>query len=335
MKVCFICADKERELGLATTFLEGVKLSGDEPTMLDKGEFKRSAMEDDVYCMVGVKSHALFQRVREAGKQVVFFDKGYLRHRSRASRIWEYWRVAVNTHHPADYVERASHLGTRWQEIAKRRKIERQPWRSGTRVLYAGSSLKYHTFSGLPHPTEYAEKVIREIKSHTRMDVVYRPKPTWTEATPIEGAIFSRREVQIQTELERAHCLVTNGSNACFEAVLAGVPCIILGDAIARPISSRHLKEVAAPYLASDEAVEQWLYNTAWCMFTEEEMAAGLAWRAVKPQLEGGFVDESLLDCVVLPPQRPSKAQRKRGKSRKHDLQSGILRRPRKNKGGA
>lgn len=314
MKVVFICSNKDREALLAENFLLGVTKLGDEVEIVDKSPMKIGVPDGDVFCMVGVKSHKIFPLVREAGKQVLFFDKGYFRHRGE-TRTWEYWRIAVNAHHPTEYIAKAKHGPARWNRISRRRVDKHIRWRGyGLQIVYAGSSAKYHAFCGLPDPTEYARDVIAQIKAVSERPIVYRPKPTWMEAVPVQGSHYSPREESIADALKNAWCVVTNGSNACFDAVLQGVPCIVLGEGIAKPISSHSIADVENPYLATESQCSQWLANIAWTMFTEVEMASGLAWMALKPQLSGGIIDDSTIpdDLVVGRVKKPSKAHLKK-----------------------
>ena len=320
MKVCFIYAekldgdDKGREFALAENFLAGVAASGDEVQLVRKGGLDTSTLDADAVCMVGVKSLNIFHRMRAEGKQIIYFDKGYLRHRGKHG-TWEYWRVAVNDHHPTAYVAEAKHTPRRWNQIAKRRLIVLRPWRAEDNVgpvIYAGSSDKYHDFVGLPDPTAYAAEIVREIKKRTNRPVIYRPKPSWLEATPVSGAGFSSRNQTIEAMLPNSWCLVTNGSNSSFDAVLAGVPCIVLGKAVARSIFSNDLNELENPRIPTDDERDQWLANLAWCMFNETEMSEGLAWEAIRPQLFGEYFDDSTTKRVACEVRRPTKAQMKR-----------------------
>lgn len=322
MRVCFIWAEKAdgekgREFVLADNFLAGVRAAGDEIVKIRKGEISpknESGIDADAVCLVGVKSLKLFRLLRKEGKHVIYFDKGYFRHRG-PGRTWEYWRVAANDHHPTSYMTKAKHTSERWDIIAGRRRVELKPWRAPDNVgaiVYAGSSEKYHEFAGLTDPTTYANDVIAKVKKLTPRQVIYRPKPTWYDAVPIKNSHFSPRTQSIQDVLTGAWCLLTNGSNASFDAMLAGVPSVVLGNAITRPLYSHRLEDVVDPKIPTDEERDQWLANLAWCMFTEEEMRDGLAWATIKPQLSGDVVDESSLSEVAgATTVRPSKAHLK------------------------
>jgi hypothetical protein len=310
VRVAFIYAEKDqgeldRELLLAKAFLAGVEKAGDEAEFVSKSNGETDA---EVVCMVGVKSLKLFRKMREQGKQIIYFDKGYFRHRG-AGRTWEYWRVAINDHHPTSYIASAKHTPLRWEKTAARRAIAPKKWREdGGHIVYAGSSEKYHNFAGLTDPTTYAIDVVRKLSKLTDRKVIYRPKPTWFDAVPILGTTFSGRVQSIWDVLQGAWCLVTDGSNSSFDAVVEGIPSIVLGNAIAKPLSSQRLEAINAPRLAPEEQKLQWLSNLAWCQFTEAEMTDGLAWETLKPQLSGEFVDESQFKNVAGKAMKPSKA---------------------------
>jgi len=171
--------------------------------------------------------------------------------------------------------ERAHSLG--WHAVE---------WKSGDTVLLAGSSGKFHIMKGLElDPTEYAKQCVAEIRKHTDREIIYRPKPSWRDAVPIKGATFSRGTSTIEQDLAKAHCLVTYGSNACFEAVRAGVPSIILGDAVARGISSNDLVDIERPRLADAKTVQQFLNNLAWFQWSTEEFKNGKAWGFISKQV--------------------------------------------------
>lgn len=285
MRICFWHSDKPREHLLADAFADGVTSAGDTIVRRALTDEKTVAPDCDVACMVGVKSRELFWLHWRAGIHTIYFDKGYTRQALGGPiKIWEYWRVAVDAHQPTkklsyrDYPsDRADHLGLKYA-----------PWRKGgSHIVLAGSSAKYHDFYGLSDPNRYYEKVIAEIRKHTRREVVYRPKPSWRDATPLSNSRYSDSSRSIEEELIDAWALVTHGSNACFEAITAGVPCIILGDAVAKPLSSTELKDIESPRLASDDERQKWLNSLAYQQWTLREMSTGEAWRVIRPQIYG------------------------------------------------
>jgi hypothetical protein len=275
-KVVFFASEKPREQQLARNFLAGAKLGGWKVEQRDL-----SANPDvsgaEAFAMVGVKSKALFEKVKAAGAVPIMLDKGYVRIRIRGSRVWEYWRISVGAHHPTETTLMArKHSSDRWEALG----LEAQPWRRrGGHVLIAGSSAKYHSFYGLEEPNDYYRDLVLAIQARTSRPIIYRPKPSFKDARPIEGTEFSSGDETIRDALWGAWALVTHGSNACFEAALMGVPSIILGDGIAKPISSQNLDVIESPICGKRE---QWLANLAYHQFTEEEMRGGQAWPLVE-----------------------------------------------------
>lgn len=280
MKVRFWHSDKPRERLLAEAFVTGVKRHGDEADMRALGtEFDPNC---DVAVMAGVKSKDLWTKYARLGTQLCYLDKGYSRHsRPGDLRAWEYWRCAVNSHQPTlkfrpDYPrDRAEAAGWRFK-----------PWReNGTDIIIAGSSGKYHSFYDMKDPTDFATKLVKALNNYTKRAIVYRPKPSWKEAVPIINTRFSREGEGIEDVLRNAHCLITHGSNACFEAMLAGVPSIVLGEAVAKPISSTGIEDVEHPRLASNTERQALLNFLAYQQWTMQEMIDGKAWEIIRRQI--------------------------------------------------
>lgn len=285
MKVVFFASDKPRERILADAFGEGVKLAGDEfavqPLVADP-----EPADADVVCMVGVKSRKLFRMHQDRGTHVIYLDKGYLRAGADSPvKLWEYWRVALDDHQPTKLMEKRHDSEARRDEAG----LAVSAWRKkGNHILLAGSSLKYHEFYGLRHPTEWAGKLVKQLRGYTDREIIYRPKPSWSDATPIPGATFhAGGSTTILEDLANCHVLVTHGSNAVFEAQIAGVPTLTLGPAVSRPISSCSQDAVESPYLATYEERYRWLNNLMWWQWTMAEMASGQTWKFLKPQIYG------------------------------------------------
>lgn len=282
MKVVFWTSDKARERILAEAFLSGVKSRGDDIEIRALTPVPEIVPGTDVACMVGVKSRELYRLHWQAGIHTVYFDKGYSRHKSEGPvRGWEYWRVAVDGHHPTRHLMQIKRPHDRLDAL----EVELKPWRKrGDHVILAGSSQKYNDFYGLGDATDYAKKLVKRIRGNTEREIVYRPKPSWHDAVPIPGTHFSRLPAETMDDvLEGAWALITHGSNACFEAVVAGVPCVIVGDAVAKPISSTDLSDLSRPRIVSDDDRAQWLANLAYWQFTQPEMLSGMTWETVRP----------------------------------------------------
>lgn len=285
LRVAFFASEKPRERLISDAFLRGVIAHGDDGVMIPVPAEPVAPADVDVVVMIGVKSRELWRACWGAGRHLVYLDKGYTRHGDPDApvKVWKYWRVAVDGHQPTPYLMDVARPLDRWSRLS----IPLKPWRRRVgkgHILFAGSSQKYHDFYKLTDPTTYAGKVIRQIRATSLRRIVYRPKPSWHDAVPIDGSRFSTLPETIDQALSGAFALVTHGSNACFEAMVAGVPSVILGEAVARPISATDLAAIDGGLIYSDQR-EQLLANLAYCQWTAAEMSDGTAWDIIKGQI--------------------------------------------------
>jgi hypothetical protein len=236
----------------------------------------------DFLCVIGIKNADLIKRMRQAGQPFLYFDKGYNRRWHVTRPDW--WRVAVNGHQPTAYLPRLCFDAERAISQGWRAKSWRQ---TGNHIVFAGSSAKYHDFYGLDEPNAYAKRIIGQLRKLTKRRIVYRPKPSWRQAVAIDGSQFvNRARHSIRDDLRDAHALVTHGSAACLEAMLCGVPSIVLGDAIGAPISSNVLDSISRPHLASPEERDQLLANLAHCQWSLTEIERGEMWDSLNVMIE-------------------------------------------------
>lgn len=228
----------------------------------------------DVACVLGVKDANLMNRYRHAGVPVVYWDKAY----TRRTKGW--FRVSINSNHPTSYIMDMDCPDDR------RRKFgwKPAPWHGGTSIIVAGSSGKYHSMVSLQPAQEFAEQTIKRIREYSDRPIIYRPKHTHNEAIPIAGALFSVGG-EFTPLLADAHAVVVQGSNAGFEAMLNGVPSIVLGTAVVKPISSTKLSEIERPRYATEAERIKFLNNLAYHQWTPSELQDGKAWEWIKQRI--------------------------------------------------
>lgn len=279
MRLRFFASNKPRERNLAAAVVAGAAKH-----RVKAAVHELSATPDlkgtDIACMVGVKSKRLFEACLVAGVTPILFDKGYCRERRAGGRVWEYWRISVGSHHPTASIARLRMPEDRWKSL----KLEPKPWRrTGFQLVIAGSSAKYHDFYGLPDPTAWATDVVAQIRKQTDRPIIYRPKPSWDGAVPIPDTHFSGPNDNLAAALANAWVMITHGSNASFEAAMLGIPSIVLGNGIAKPISSTSLDDLAHPALAKRGG---WLSNLAYFQWTEAEFESGKAWEFIRGEID-------------------------------------------------
>jgi hypothetical protein len=225
----------------------------------------------DAIGFIGVKNVKVKRAAIAAGKPFFHFDKGY-------NRDWPYWwRVSLNDAHPTNYmmqleINAGRRAGQNWSFPG---------WLAGrgNAWLIAGSSEKYAAFVGAPHPTDYAAGVLAVIRQRDQLsEVIYRPKPSWREAMPINGTTFSRRRKMIQ-DLRRSRVTITHSSNAAFESILNGVPVVTTGLGVTSLISSN---DIHCIYIPDHDEIEALLNAAAMCQYNINEIRGGLMFRHMK-----------------------------------------------------
>jgi len=280
VKVAFLHNQQTREHVLCEAVLTGAARHGFQTSAVESQ--KIADPSSDIVVMLGVKNRRLFDAYRQAGVRIIYLDKGYCRQRDADGLASKYWRFAVDANHPTARSMRNKYPSDRWDELG----IDVKPWRErGKHVLIAGSSAKYHNFCGLADPTTFAGDVVAALRGHTERPIVYRPKPTWRERQPIPGVRYSEPPERIADALAGAWVTVTHGSNAAFESIISGIPCISLGDGIAKSLSSSSLADVDHPFLADELDRARWLNALAYHQWMSAEFASGEAWETIKAEL--------------------------------------------------
>lgn len=297
MKVVFYASDKPREHMLANAFEEGVTAAGDEFEMRRTAEYGETIDGDDlkypgpspdtdVACFFGVKGRSRFilKDHLAMGRATLFFDKGYTRDKGEGGHT-EYSRVSVNGATPLHYMMQRTRTPDRWKRLGDELKEKSNVVNSGGHILYCGSSSKYHEFHGLAEPTDYAEKLIRGLRKNTQRQIIYRPKPSATHLGPVKGVAFSRGP-DIADAMRGCWCLVTHGSAASMDAILAGIPALVLGEAIARPVAETEIENIDDPRWFKLENRTKWAWAMAYTQWTTEELRTGEAWVELKKEIE-------------------------------------------------
>ncbi len=286
MRLTFWYAEKGYELALGPAIAAGAEVHGDEVMLRPLSEYRAppalGSGEGSMICGV-VKREILWEH-QLAGAPLLYLDKGY--HRTRVGWYGQslpgWWRLCWNAVHPTEYLMAKPRPADRWERLG----IALQPRRRGRHVVILGSSAKFHETSRLPHPTKWTQDLVEAVQHITPAPIIYRPKPSWSAAEPVDGTAFDHGgKTAVSDTLADAGLSITYGSIAAVDSIIAGVPCVVLGNAVARPISATTLAGVKTPIWESERRREQWAANLAYSHFTPEEIADGTAWKIIKEQL--------------------------------------------------
>lgn len=295
MKVVYYAVEgKGRETDLAHEMGIGVKRLGDEFEIRDASEFVEPDTSVDVAVVFALKGAArrILETYRTMGSRTILMDKGLIRASTGLGAPSGYSRVSLDEFMPLGRIRRMMDEGvspSRWADT-RLVPLDRPPRMDGS-IIYAGSSQKYCDFHDLGNEHDYAvdliHKIRKKIGKHRRL--IYRPKPSFDLATEIEGTVFSRPPETLAPLLRRARALVTHGSHASIDAILAGIPTIVLGSAAAQPVASHDLEGLASVdplYYPDRETRAKWLSAIAWWQWKAHEMSDGSMWRFLREEME-------------------------------------------------
>lgn len=299
MRVVLFQAPKGYEMAIAPLLIAGAARHGDTVEIKPTSEYR--GPEGDCSIIVGITKREILHDHVAAGHPLAYVDKGFWRTRAafEGANLPGWWRMCANATHPTGYLMDIKATDDRFRASG----VQLQPRRrGGSYVLIAGSSEKFHAAHDLPHPTDWARDILKQIRRHTDELVIYRPKQSWRAAEPIAGAVFDHgQKTPFGSVLQGARVVVTYGSIASVDSVVAGIPCITIGNAPARPVCSTDIADIMDPKWPKDRLRRRWAANLSHCHWTPEEIRNGNAWAGFKEQLklaQNGVSDAPVAQAV-------------------------------------
>jgi len=155
-----------------------------------------------------------------------------------------------------------------------------KPWKeSGDYILLTGQVNGDASLRPVHGQVDY-QGIVDNLKEYTTLPIHYRkhPHPSKPTAPCPKNAIPSRGT--LEEALSGAKCVVTFNSNTCVDAILNGVPCIVLDrGAMAWDVCGHSLSQVNDPPKPSRQ---QWCYDMAYTQWTMEEIESGETWEHLK-----------------------------------------------------
>jgi len=267
---------KARSQRIARALATGARVAGYKVSLKSEGNY--SQPRGDIAAFYGYQKNMprIMADYIDRGKKVVFVDLGYW-HRRQGGRWKGYHKISVNARHSNAYLMDSKHSDRRFKRFG----IPILPWKpAGDAIIVAGMSAKSAESYNLK-PQQWERWAIRELRKHTKRTIIYRPKPSWSEASPIEGSEFQRTGQPVGQALLDCHAVVTHHSNVAVDALLAGVPSFCWGG-VAESMSLQDLSLIEKPYRPKDRA--QWASNIAYCQWNVMEIQTGLMWQYLKAE---------------------------------------------------
>ena len=161
----------------------------------------------------------------------------------------------------------------------------------GDAVLLGLSSQKYCDWYNLGDAMDYARSLVTAIRRVTDRPIIYRPKPSWgmkqvRADLGIEGVELSVGR-PLAGDLARTWVLVTHGSGVALNAILMGIPAIVLcKEAIASPMCGDKLEDIERPLWRDTERRAQWAHNLAYTQWARHEIETGDAWECIQEDIQ-------------------------------------------------
>lgn len=259
---------------ICTALAEGIARAGEHVELAWAEDYDGTAPGDvAVFYGLAGRLPQIFRDYQAKGR-AVYVDLGYWGRRE-GGRWTGYHKVAVNARHPTAYYRKPHHPTGRFERF----NVHVRPWQArGPRapILVCGMGDKAAAAEGYA-PEAWERWVINEIRRYSSRPIIYRPKPSWKQARPIEGCGFSPKARELSQELEQAWCVVTHHSNAAVEAVLAGVPAFCWYG-VGVDMSGQQLRNIENPSRPPLEHRVQWAADIAYTQWSVAEMRTGAPW---------------------------------------------------------
>jgi len=212
----------------------------------------------------GISKRHIHQYCVENSRDYYFIDTGYFGNQGK-NKLWH--RITLND------LQYCGELRDVSSDRFDKAFGYTNKFKTGSKILLCPPSDKAMKFYKEDLDT-WMEKTLAEIKKHTDREVVIRLK------APRKQRVYVNT---IQEALnDDIHCLVTYNSIAAIEALMEGVPAIVLGQNAASSLCSNSLSKIESPYKPSEDQVYYLLCNLAYCMFTQGEILDGRAWHLLE-----------------------------------------------------
>lgn len=265
--------------------ISGIRAAGDRPEEYLAHEYPecfKPGQLPDIAVFYGLEGQLpLVFRDYAARGWAVYCDLGYWGRR-QGGRWTGYHKVVVNGRHPTHYFRKPQHDRRRISAFSG---LLAQPWvdhgEREAHILLAGMGDKGALAEGFD-PEQWEREAICHIRQMTDRPILYRPKPSWKQAKPIPGTLFSDPQKRVvEDELTNCWAVVTHHSNVAVDALVAGIPAFCWGGAAA-PLSCQDLARIERPLFP--EGRDAWMADLAYCQWSVAELESGACWKHLRAE---------------------------------------------------
>lgn len=264
--ICYISHDNRRAEHVASAMSDGFRRHGIDVSVRDRLD----GVVGDIAVAYGWRNKHTFEAYRKNGGHYLYFDLGFWQRKPKTRRYEGYYKSSLDGWCPVKTMRRGC-PSDRFDYM----RVDVKPYRPGQTVLVAGMSGKSAYDHGYT-PEQWERNKISELRSTTKREIVYRPKPSWMDAKVLPGASFDRGD-GVEGSLARAHVLVTHHSNAAIDAAVEGVA-VYCELGIGTLFSTAELSNLDAIRYPNDSDRLSALYDTAYTQWSPAEMRSGECW---------------------------------------------------------
>lgn len=218
----------------------------------------------------GILKYKIMRQCLQDHRDFFYVDSGYFgNHFGAGNRRGDkfYHRIVKNDLQHNHIQERPA---DRWERL----QIHLLPRRHGRRIIVAAPDEKPCRYYGIDRE-QWLQDTLAQLRQYTNREIVVR------ERAP-------RRQDRVATDplskvlLNDVHCLVTYNSIAGVEAILHGVPAIVLAPThAAQPVASTNLADIENPRWPDEDLRRAWVHSLAYQQYHVRELANGVAMRMI------------------------------------------------------
>ena len=267
----------KRARHLCQAMYVGIRKSGDYVVVQDINCYDNE-IKSDVAVIYGLRDR-LLQIFHDHCEQshIVFMDLGYFK-RTIKNKLDGYHKICVNSMHPNNYFQNKKNPDDRLKKL----NIITKPFtKTGNHILVAGMSDKSAGVNGY-RAEQYEKDVIQRLRKITKRTIIYRPKPSWGGAKPIDTVGYSSSKQKLKEVFKNCWASVTHHSNVAIDSIIAGIPAFIESPCAAFPVSSLGIADIDKPYYPDNDTLYQWLCDLSYAQWTPDEMRSGKLWSYLK-----------------------------------------------------
>lgn len=172
------------------------------------------------------QNQRLLNEYSATGRKLLMVDLGYWNRRGLGDIKASSYKITINSVHPNEYIDAAYGGDDRYAKTGGPACSE---WnKNGAYILVSGMGPKGCKMYSQKHG-EWDRMAIEEIKRHTNMPIMYRPKPSDKMPIEMKGAVNIPTSQPIVVSLRNAHAVVTHHGNSALDGIWSGVPCFASG----------------------------------------------------------------------------------------------------------